>query len=82
MVTPGAKRDAVVHAQQAFGVSERRACTVIGISRRALAVYWRSSIGGGGPGTARGMGLGVPAMTTDVLPNLYPVRRRVLPFHA
>src|SRR5271154_1736550 len=36
MVTPGAKRDAVVHAQQAFGVSERRACTVIGISRRVM----------------------------------------------
>jgi putative transposase len=34
MVTPGAKRDAVVHAQKAFGVSERRACTVIGIARR------------------------------------------------
>jgi putative transposase len=36
MVTPGAKRDAVVHAQQAFGVSERRACTVIGIARRVM----------------------------------------------
>jgi len=34
MVTPGAKRDAVVHAQKAFGVSERRACTGIGIARR------------------------------------------------
>ena len=34
MVTPGAKRDAVVHAQAAFGVSERRACEVVGIARR------------------------------------------------
>jgi putative transposase len=34
MVTPGAKRDAVVHAQAVFGVSERRACEVVGIARR------------------------------------------------
>lgn len=34
MVTPGVKRDAVVHAQKAFGVSERRACIVIGIARQ------------------------------------------------
>jgi len=43
MVTPGAKRDAVVHAQQAFGVSERRACTVIGIARRVARYVSRRS---------------------------------------
>jgi putative transposase len=36
MVTPGAKRDAVAHAQRVFGVSERRACKVIGIARRVM----------------------------------------------
>ncbi len=34
MVTPGAKRDAATHAQEAFGLSERRACSVVGVSRR------------------------------------------------
>ena len=34
MVTPGARRDAVAHAQSAFGLSERRACGLVGISRR------------------------------------------------
>ncbi len=34
MVTPGAKRDAVMHAQAAFGLSERRACDLLGVSRR------------------------------------------------
>ena len=43
MVTPGAKRDAVVHAQKAFGVSERRACTVIGIARRVMRYVSRRS---------------------------------------
>ncbi len=43
MVTPGAKRDAVVHAQEAFGVSERRACTVIGIARRVARYVSRRS---------------------------------------
>jgi putative transposase len=36
MVTPGVKRDAVAHAKEAFGVSERRACEVIGLSRRVM----------------------------------------------
>ena len=34
MVTPGAKRDAATHAQAVFGLSERRACSVVGVSRR------------------------------------------------
>ena len=34
MVTPGAKRDAVAHAQNCYGFSERRACNLIGIARR------------------------------------------------
>ena len=33
-MTPGAKRDAAQHAQEAFGLSERRACGLIGVSRR------------------------------------------------
>lgn len=34
MVTPGAKRDAVAHARTCYGLSERRACHLIGIARR------------------------------------------------
>ena len=34
MVTPGAKRDAAMHAQTVFGLSERRACDLVGVSRR------------------------------------------------
>jgi hypothetical protein len=34
MVTPGAKRDAVAHARKCYGLSERRACHLIGIPRR------------------------------------------------
>ena len=34
MVTPGAKRDAVAHARGCYGMSERRACHLIGIARR------------------------------------------------
>ena len=33
MVTPAAKREAVAHLTEAFGMSERRACTVIGCCR-------------------------------------------------
>ena len=34
MVTPGAKRDAVAHARGCYGLSEPRACHLIGIARR------------------------------------------------
>ncbi len=34
MVTPGAKRSAVAHSQACHGLSERRACDLIGIARR------------------------------------------------
>ena len=34
MVTPGAKREAVAQARTMFGLSERRACILIGVSRR------------------------------------------------
>lgn len=34
MVTPAAKREAVARAQTVFGLSERRACGIIGVSRR------------------------------------------------
>ena len=33
-MTPAAKREAVAHAQAVFGLSERRACGIIGVSRR------------------------------------------------
>ncbi|MGI9127499.1 MAG: IS3 family transposase [Roseomonas sp.] len=36
MVTPGAKRDAVAHARGCYGLSERRACHLIGIPRRVV----------------------------------------------
>lgn len=34
MVTPGAKREAVAYAREQFGLSERRACQLVGIARR------------------------------------------------
>ena len=34
MVTPGAKREAVAHARNCHGLSERRACELIGIASR------------------------------------------------
>ena len=34
MVTPEARRDAATHVQAAFGLSERRACSLVGVSRR------------------------------------------------
>jgi site-specific DNA recombinase len=34
VVTPGAKRNAVAHARECHGLSERRACDLIGIARR------------------------------------------------
>jgi putative transposase len=36
MVTPGAKREAVVHAREHHGVSEHRACALVGVSRRVI----------------------------------------------
>jgi putative transposase len=36
MVTPAAKREAVGHLRSAFEVSERRACTVIGVDRTSV----------------------------------------------
>jgi putative transposase len=36
MVTPGAKREAVAHAREHHGVSERRACALVGVSRRVI----------------------------------------------
>lgn len=37
MVTPGAKREAVAHARACHGLSERRACSLVGVSRRVCA---------------------------------------------
>ena len=36
MVTPDAKRNAVAHAREKFGLSERRACRLIGVARRVV----------------------------------------------
>ena len=41
MVTPAAKRIAVAHACQGFGVSQRRACTVIGTDRTSVRYHGR-----------------------------------------
>ena len=47
MVTPGAKRDAVAHASEHHGLSERRACNLVGVSRRVIR--YRSSRPDDGP---------------------------------
>ena len=47
MVTPGAKREAVAHARDHHGLSERRACNLIGVSRRMIR--YRSSRPDDGP---------------------------------
>ena len=36
MVTPDAKREAVVHARGYHGLSERQACELMGIARRVV----------------------------------------------
>ena len=36
MVTPDAKRKAVAHAQEAYEVSERRACDILGADRSTV----------------------------------------------
>ena len=36
MVTPDAKRDAVAYARETYGLSERRACQLVGIARRVV----------------------------------------------
>lgn len=36
MVTPGAKRDAVAHVRTVFELSERRACSIVGVARRVV----------------------------------------------
>ena len=36
MVTPAAKREAVAHLQTALGMSERRACAVVGADRKSI----------------------------------------------
>jgi putative transposase len=41
MVTPDAKREAVAHAREHHGLSERRACHLVGVSRRVIR--YRSS---------------------------------------
>lgn len=47
MVTPGARRDAVAHAREHHGLSERRACNLVGVSRRVIR--YRSSRPDDGP---------------------------------
>src|SRR5204863_518112 len=36
MVTPDARREAVAHAGKHHGLSERRACSLVGVSRRVI----------------------------------------------
>jgi putative transposase len=40
MVMPGPKRDAVAHARRHHGLSERRACNLVGVSRRVIRYRW------------------------------------------
>src|SRR5690606_37000939 len=47
MVTPGARREAVAHAREHHGLSERRACKLVGVSRRVIR--YRSSRPDDGP---------------------------------
>jgi len=47
MVTPGAKREAVARAREHHGLSERRACDLVGVSRRVIR--YRSSRPDDGP---------------------------------
>lgn len=39
MVTTGAKRKAVAHAREHHGLSERRACSLVGVSRRVIRYH-------------------------------------------
>lgn len=36
MVTPDAKREAIAHVRKHHGLSERRACSLVGVSRRVI----------------------------------------------
>ena len=36
MATPDAKRNAVAHARETFGLIERRACSLIGVAKRVV----------------------------------------------
>lgn len=36
MVTPAERREAVAHLRMSFEVSERRACTVLGVDRTSM----------------------------------------------
>jgi putative transposase len=47
MGTPEAKREAVAHAREHHGLSERRACNLVGVSRRVIR--YRSSRPDDGP---------------------------------
>ena len=51
MVTPGAKREAVAHAREHHGLSERRACSLVGVSRRVIR--YQSTRGDDAPLRAR-----------------------------
>ena len=46
MVTPVAKRQAVLHLQKALELSERRACALVGLARR-VARYVSTRADGG-----------------------------------
>ena len=43
MVTPAARRTAVTHARDAHGISERRACSILGADRSAIRYHHRRS---------------------------------------
>jgi len=43
VVTPAARRTAVTHAREAHGISERRACSILGADRSAIRYRHRRS---------------------------------------
>ncbi len=47
MVTPSAKREAVAHALEHHGVSERRACALVGVNRRGSVMSRQGQMTGG-----------------------------------
>ena len=42
-MTPAARRTAVTHAREAHGISERRACSILGADRSAIRYHHRRS---------------------------------------
>ena len=66
MVTPAARREAVAHLEGLFEVSQRRACTVLGVDR--TMVRYRSQRGDDASIRERMRGLAAERRTSSVDP--------------